>query len=133
MELWDIILIIGVILIANGIFTTQHAYITTLVDSKARENKRRDIVYGAGGGLLAVTNNQVWIETDKAGNMGIVRGVRSGLFQIAKAFEFDLSGHNIKTFEPAMLEIPKCAVKPCMVAKRNFMKAYEFDRKRKNR
>ena len=132
MTLWDIILIIGILLIVNGIFQTQHAYVTSRVDSQVRKNNGGEIVYGARSAFLGVVNNQIWIETDKKGNMGMARGVKSGLFQIARAFEFDLSGHNIRTYEPDS-EMPGHVAGPFQAAQRNYMKAEEFDRKKRAR
>lgn len=129
--LWDIILIIGVILIVNGVFQTQHAYVTTRVNSDVRKSKK-DVVYGAGSGLLGVTNNQIWIETDKRGNMGTAKGVRSGLFRIARAFETDFTGKNIHTFEPDQ-DIPKHIAMAARMAKRNYLKAEEYDRRKSSK
>ena len=132
MSLWDIILIIGILLIVNGVFQTQHAYVTSKVDGQIRKNSGKDIVYGARSAFLGVKNNQIWIETDRNGNMGMARGVKSGLFQIAKAFEFDLSGNNIHTYEPGS-DIPGHIAGPFLTAKRNYMRAEEFDRKKGER
>jgi hypothetical protein len=132
MSLWDIILIIGILLIVNGIFQTQHAYVTSKVDSQIRKNSGKDIVYGARSAFLGVKNNQIWIEADRQGNMGMARGVKSGLFQIAKAFEYDLTGHNIRTYEPES-GMPVHIAGPFETAKRNYMKAEEFDRKKRER
>lgn len=131
MTLWDVILIIGVLLIVNGIFQTQHAYITQRVDTDARKNMG-DITYGASGRLFGIINNQIWIETDKNGKMGKAKGVRSGLFKMAKAFETDFKGANIHTFEPVD-NMPKHIAGPVCAAKRNYLKAYEYDRRKKRK
>jgi|GEM_PF-2814509 len=130
MSLWDVILIIGVLLIANGIFITQQQFVTAKVDRKVRSSAR-EIVYGSHKGLLFLTDTQIWMTSTGSGNLGKAYVVRSGIFQAAKSLEYDFNGKNINTLNPDELDIPSYVAGACKVARRNYSKLMEYERRKR--
>jgi len=131
MTLWDILCMIGGLLILNGVFMTQQQIVTEKTDRDARRSGT-EVLCGNYKGLLWLTNAQIWMQCDKKGNLGQAQVVHAGLFRIAKRYTFDLSGYHIETLEPDSLKLPAFAIGACKAAQLNYRNVQRFAQRKRN-
>ncbi len=125
MSLWDVLCVIGALLILNGAFMTQQQIVTEKADRNARRSGA-EVLCGNYKGLLWLTNAQIWVHCDAKGELGQAQVVHAGIFRIAKTYTFDLSGYNIETLEPDSLKLPAFAAGACKAAQRNYRNVQAF-------
>ncbi len=129
MELLNIIAVIGVLLIVNGIFLTQKQYQTAKVDKEMRAADE-DIICGNYKGLLGLNDTQIWLSTNRKGVISRACAVRAGMFRMAKIQEVDLCGEDIHTMDTTVLNLSENIRRACRVAQVNNER---FERRQKRK
>lgn len=116
--LWNILVVIGVMFIINGITMTKH----TKALETLRENigKNADIYSGTQKGLLFMTSTDVMLDIGSNGVIKKAFGIKSGWLRKTMSEELPLNGVRISNLLSHKDELSTAEHKACRMAARQY-------------
>ncbi len=117
---WNLIILIGVLFIINGLFSMGHS--RTVENVKKQMPKKTEIYYGGSRGLLFMPSTDVMLAVQNNGNILKAFSIKSGWLRLSKAEELKLSGCRIQSLEQHVNDLPLAQQKACKMAVRQYQR-----------
>ena len=117
---WNLIILIGVLFIVNGIFSMGHS--RTVENVRKQMPGKTEIYYGGSRGMLFMPSTDVMLAVQKNGNILKAFSIKSGWLRISRAEELDLCGQGILSLENHIGNLNPAQQRACKMAVRQYQK-----------
>lgn len=116
--LWNVICIIGILLIVNGLFMIQQGKV--LSDVRKSIGEVEDIVSGTAKGLLFLTSTDIMLAVDERGFVKKAFKIKSGYLRITQADSLEFEDRKVDSLVNDDILLKKNEQRACDLAVKKY-------------
>lgn len=116
--IWNLIILIGVLFIVNGLFSMRHSKIVESV--KKKMPKKTQIYYGGTKGMLFMPSTDVMLAVQNNGCILKAFTIKSGWLRLSRSEELKLAGCKMQSLEKSIEKLHPAQQKACRMALRQY-------------